>query len=315
MTSSAASRALSHAEFDQIFAACDNSGRWGPSDERGALNTISAEKTVAAARLVRSGRAVSCGLDLNEDLAADNPAPVEHRMSFGFTAPDASSADLRIAGDRFGMEIHGDAHSHLDALCHVSYRGATYNRRDESAAIGPSGALAQSVTVARDGIVTRGVLIDLPRFRGVEWIEPGEAIMPDEFLAAEAFSGAQLGAGDILLLRTGHTRRRHVLGPWDASVSKAGLHASVLPILHDRDIAGAGYDGDGEAVPSHCEGVMYPIHAISIPALGWWTFDSLNLDDLAVACAEEGRWEFLFTAAPLRLVGGTGSPVNPIAVF
>ncbi|WP_375385136.1 cyclase family protein [uncultured Microbacterium sp.] len=270
---------------------------------------------VEAARLVRSGRSVSCALDLNEDYALDNPSPVEHSLTFGFEAPDAASADLRIAGDRFGMEIHGDAHSHVDALCHVSYRGRTYNGREEADAIGPAGALAQSVTVAQNGITTRGVLLDIPRFREVEWVEPGEAIMPDEFLAAEAASGVTLGRGDILLFRTGHTRRRQVLGPWDASRSKAGIHASVLPILHDRDIAGVGYDGDGEAVPSHCEGIAYPIHAISLPALGWWTFDSLNLDDLAAACAEERRWEFFFTAAPLRLVGGTGSPINPTAIF
>ncbi len=306
---------LGRAEFDRIFARCDNTGRWGPDDERGALNSISPATVVAAAGLIRSGRTVSCALDLNEVPAADNPAPVEHALTFGFEAPDPSSADLRIAGDRFGMEIHGDAHSHVDALCHVSYRRKTYNGLDEADAIGADRALAQSVTVARDGITTRGVLLDIPQFRGVDWVEPGDAVMPDEFLAAEEASGVRLGAGDILLFRTGHTRRRQVLGPWDASRSKAGLHASVLPLLHDRDIAGVGYDGDGEAVPSNCEGVLYPIHAISLPALGWWTFDSLGLDDLADACAEEGRWEFFFTVAPLRLVGGTGSPVNPIAIF
>lgn len=306
---------LSRAEFDRIFQACDTAGRWGPDDEAGALNTITPDRVAAAAALVHTGRTVSCALDLDEEPAPDNPWPVRHHLSSAFASPSPDSPDLRIATDGFAIETHGDAHSHVDALCHVSFDGATYNGLAEADAIGPDGALRQSVTVARNGIVTRGVLIDLPRHRGVRWIEPGEAIMPDEFLAAEREAGVRLARGDMLLLRTGHTRRRRELGAWDASVLKAGLHASVLPILHERDIAGAGYDGDGEAVPSNCESVLYPIHAISIPALGWWTFDSLDLDGLADACVSEGRWEFMFTAAPLRLGRGTGSPVNPVAIF
>ena len=139
--------------------------------------------------------------------------------------------------------------------------------------------------------------------------------MPEEFLAAEEATGTRLRRGDLLLFRTGHAYKRKTEGPWDAANSKAGIHATVLPILHERQIIGVGYDGDGEAVPSNCEGIAYPIHAISIPALGWWTMDSLDLDDLAAACVEEGRWGFLITVAPLRIANGTGSPVNPIAVF
>lgn len=306
---------VTRAEFDEIFRACDNAGRWGVSDERGALNTITSDRIAAAAALVAVGRSVSCGLDLDEVPAPDNPFPVRHHLTSPFQPPSPDSPDLRIATDGFAIETHGDAHSHLDALCHVSFAGSTYNGMRESDAIGSSGAQRQGVALARDGIVARGVLIDLPRFRGERWIEPGEAILPEEFLAAEQQTGVRLGQGDILLLRTGHTRRRRELGPWDAANLKAGLHVSVLPILHDRDIAGAGYDGDGEAVPSNCEQVPYPIHAISLPALGWWTFDSLDLDQLAATCAELNRWEFLFVASPLRLVRGTGSPVNPLAIF
>jgi kynurenine formamidase len=306
---------LSRAEFDAIFEACRNWGRWGPDDERGALNYLTPADTVAAAGLVRSGRTVSCGWELDTEEGPDNPHPVTHGMSFGFDVTFDESGDLRIAGDRFGMDIHGDAHSHVDALCHVGFAGTVYNGLTLDRAIGPHGALRMSVNVIRHGILTRGVLVDIPRHRGTDWVEPGEAIMPAEFLAAERASGTRLRRGDLLLLRTGHSYRRATLGPWDAANAKAGIHASVLPILHERQIIGAGYDGDGEAVPSNCEGIAYPIHAISIPALGWWTMDSLNLDDLAAACVEEGRNEFLLAVAPLRLTAGTGSPVNPIAVF
>jgi kynurenine formamidase len=305
---------LSRTEFDAIFARCRD-WRWGAGDQRGALNHLTPDVTVAAAGLVRSGRTVSCGWQLDTAEGPDNPHPVTHEMAFGFDVTFDTSGDLRIAGDKFGMEIHGDAHSHIDALCHVGFAGTVYNGLPLESAIGPAGALAQSVDVIGAGIVTRGVLIDLPRHRGTDWIEPGEAIMPAELLAAEEATGTRLRQGDLLLLRTGHSYRRTVLGPWDAANAKAGIHATVLPVLAERRLVGVGYDGDGEAVPSNCEGIAYPIHAISLPALGWWTMDSLNLDPLATACAEENRWEFLLTVAPLRLPAGTGSPVNPIAVF
>ncbi len=305
--------ALTRAEFDAIFEEC-RSG-WGPGDQRGALNHLGPAEVVAAAALVRTGRTVSCGWDLDTVTGPDNPDPVVHHMSFGFDTTFGDSGDLRIAGDGFAMDVHGDAHSHIDALCHVGFAGHVYNGVPLSEAIGPSGALTQSVNVIKDGIVTRGVLFDVPRHRGVPWVEPGEAIGWEELAAVEESTGTRLRKGDLLFLRTGHSHRRTVLGPWDAANSKAGVHATVLPHLSRRKIVGVGYDGDGEAVPSNCEGVTYPIHAISLPALGWWTMDSLNLDALAAACAEEDRWEFLVTVAPLRLPAGTGSPVNPIAVF
>jgi kynurenine formamidase len=305
----------SRTEFDAVFATCDNTGKWGQDDQRGALNYLTPDRVVASAGLVRSGRTVSCGWELDTVQGPDNPLPVSHQMTLSFADTFGDSGELRIAGDRFSMDIHGDAHSHLDALCHVGFAGSVYNGVPLAAAIGPDGALTQDVRVAKDGIVTRGVLIDIPRHRKVRWVEPGDAIGPDEFLAAEAGSGARLSRGDLLLFRTGHSLRRATLGPWDAANSKAGIEIGVLPLLHEREIIGVGYDGDGEVMPRVSEDVTYPIHAISLPALGWWTMDSLNLDALAEACEQEGRWEFQIVVAPLRVGGGTGSPVNPIAVF
>lgn len=305
----------SRAEFDDVYALCDSTGKWGADDQRGALNNLTASEIVAAAGLVRSGRTVSCGWDLDTVAGPDNPHPVEHRMTFGFDTTFGDSGELRIAGDSFSMDIHGDAHSHIDALCHVGFGGRVYNRVPLADAVGPDGALTQGINVIKNGIVARGVLVDVPRLRGVPWVPPGEAIGPEEFLNAETVSGTRLRRGDLLLLRTGHSFKRASEGPWDAEHSKAGLHISVLPLLAEREIVGVGYDGDGEVVPSNCDGVTYPIHAISLPALGWWTMDSLNLDALAAACEAENRWEFLLVVAPLRLAAGTGSPVNPIAIF
>jgi kynurenine formamidase len=301
--------------FDDVFDACRNWGRWAAGDERGALNFIATDQIGAAAALVREGITVPCGWALDTVAGPDNPKPVLHHMTKLHDVHHADSPDLRTIGDFLGVEFHGDAHSHLDALCHIVYRGSLFNGVPASEAITSQGASMQSVDVAGGGIVSRGVLIDIPRLRGTPWVEPGEAIRPEEFVAAEAATGTALRDGDIVLVRTGHARRRAELGPWDASTAKAGLDVTVMPVVHERRVAAMGFDGDGEAAPSPVEGIRSPIHAIGINAMGLHFLDSLNLEELANACAERGRWEFLFMVAPLRLKGGTGSPVNPIAVL
>ena len=308
-------RPISRAEFDQTFEACKNWGRWGADDERAALNFIGPEQVTAAAGLVRSGRTVTCAWPLDTVAGPDNPKPVLHHMTMGDDIPLGDSGDLRVLLDFFGMEPHGDAHSHIDATCHVVYRGLVFNGVPVEQAADSTGCNVQAMDVAKDGLVSRGVLIDMPKLRGTKWVEPGEAIEPDEFLEAEEATGTKLRRGDIVFLRTGHARKRLDEGPWDAATSKAGLHTSVMPILHEREVAAIGYDGDGEAVPSNCEGVAYPIHAIGIVAMGLYFCDSLYFEDLAAACAEEGRSEFMCVISPLRLARGTGSPVNPTAIF
>ncbi|MFL5799656.1 MAG: cyclase family protein [Actinomycetota bacterium] len=308
-------RPVSRAEFDQVFETCKNWGKWGPDDERGALNEIGPEQVRAAASLVRSGRTVSCSWPLDTVAGPDNPKPVLHHMTLMQDIPLGDSGDLRVLLDFFGMEPHGDAHSHIDALGHVVFGGSCYNGMPIEEVADSTGMRKQGMDVARDGLVSRGVLIDVPKLRGTRWVEPGEAIEPDEFLAAEEATGTRLRQGDIVFLRTGHARKRVDEGPWDAASSKAGLHTTVMPILHDRQVAAIGYDGDGEAVPSNCEGVAYPIHAIGIVAMGLYFCDSLYFEDLAAACEEEGRSEFMCVISPLRLARGTGSPVNPTAIF
>lgn len=303
------------ATFDEVFDACKNWGRWGADDERGALNYIGGEQVRRAAGLVRSGRTVSCSWALDAVAGPDNPRPLLHHMTMLPDVHLGDSGDLRVATDFIGLEFHGDAHSHIDALCHVAYRGMLYNGLRVEDAVGSTGATRQTMDVARAGLVSRGVLIDIPRLRGTSWVEPGEAVMPEEFVAAERASGTRLQQGDIVFLRTGHACRRAALGPWEAATSKAGIHTTVMPVLHERQVAAIGWDGDGEAVPSNCDGIANPIHAVGVAAMGLYFVDSLSFEELAEACEQEGRWEFLCMIAPLRLAAGTGSPVNPIAVF
>jgi kynurenine formamidase len=316
MPTMAADRAaVSAREFAELYERCKNWGRWGSADERGALNLITPERVAAAAGLVRSGRTVSCSWPLDTKAGPDNPKPVIHHMTILQDIHLGDAGDLRFTGDFIGIEFHGDAHSHIDALCHLAYKGKLYNGVPVGLAVNSLGASKQTVHVAKNGIIGRGVLLDIPRVRRVSWVEPGEFVYPEELEAAEAAAGTQLQEGDILLLRTGHGRKRQEQGPWNAAEAKAGLHVTAMPLLHDRGVAAIGYDGDGETVPSRCEGVAYPIHAIGISAMGLYFLDSLWLEDLAVACQEERRWEFMLVIAPLRIAGGTGSPVNPIAIF
>jgi kynurenine formamidase len=223
----------------------------------------------------------------------------------------------QFATDYLASEFHGDCFTHLDALCHIAYEGKLYNGKPVSA-VTSRGPTLQDITAYAQGIIGRGVLLDIPRLRGTKWLEPGEAVTTAELEAAEEAQGVRLGEGDIFVFRTGHHRRRLELGPWNNGYDgegKAGLHVETMLMLHERKVAAFFPDGDGETVPSKVEGVAHPIHALQIAAMGMACADSLQFEELVKVCEAEKRWEFLVMAAPLRLPGGTGSLFNPIAVF
>lgn len=305
-------------EFDEIFESVRNWGRWGPDDQLGTLNYITPGRVRAAAALVRSGRRATMAIPLSTVAGPDNPSPVIRHVVQGHDIDLGST--LSFATDFFGLAFHGDCHTHMDALCHIAYRGMVYNGRPAQQVMTSQGATALDVTTYSDGLVGRGVLLDVPRFRGVKWLEPGEAVTRAELEAIEKAEGVTLGEGDILVFRTGHHRRRLELGAWSndyppAGQGKAGLHVDTIPWMHERRIAAFLPDGDGETVPSNVEGILYPIHPLQITAMGMFASDSLQLEDVARACEAEGRFEFMVVGLPLRLPGATGSPWNPIAIF
>jgi kynurenine formamidase len=305
---------LSVADFDALFEELDNSGRWGPEDGLGTLNLLTPAHVAAAAATVRSGRTVTLALPINTVAGPDNPAPAIHRMTIGHDDV-IGDGDGRFATDFVGIEFHGESQSHVDALAHVSYRGVLYNGQPV-ATVRTSGATVLSVDDYRHGIVGRGVLIDAARYRDVPWLRPGEYVTGEELEAAARAQRVDLRAGDVLLFRTGQHRRRLEEGPWDNNVEgRAGLHPTALRLLAARNVAAFGCDGDGETIPSPVEGITYPIHPLMITAMGMAAFDNLQLEDLRQLADEEQRQEFLFVAGPLRLLRGTGSPVNPTAIF
>ena len=303
-------------QFDQLFRRVSNWGRWGPDDEKGTLNYLTPEHVRSSAALVRSGRTVSLSLPINTVAGPDNPRPSVHYMVKTHDIRPAHG-EPRFAGDYLGSELHGDSRTHVDALCHVSYKGKLYNGKS-SETVTSRGATLMDITAYAHGIVGRGVLLDIPRFRKVKWLELGEAVTAEEIEAVERFQSVRLGEGDIFLFRTGHHRRRLELGSWNNGCDgegQAGLHVNAMVLLHERKVAAFLPDGDGETVPSNVEGVPYPVHALQIASMGLACADSLQFEELVKLCEEENRWTFMVLASPLRLPRGTGSLFNPIAIF
>ncbi len=217
--------------------------------------------------------------------------------------------------DFVGVAYHGMAVSHIDALCHVFVDGQMYNGFPASD-VTSTGSRRNSIEAAFDGIVGRGVLLDIPRLRGVEWLEPGDAIAPGELDAAATAQDVDVEPGDILLVTTGRDARRAAHGPWDPNrVGLAGLDPECIPWLCDHDPAVLGADGVSDVLPANEHAWAAPLHQCLLVGMGVHLLDNLHLGRLATACAAQQRWEFLFVVAPLHITGGTGSPVNPVAIL
>jgi kynurenine formamidase len=300
-------------EFRELFDAVTNWGRWDDDGRRGALNHLTPARIAAAARLVRSGRTATLSQPLPTERRIDVPEPADHHMTM-LPDDDIGSGSVRFAKDYVGGDYHNEGHSHIDAFCHVAFDGSLFNGKP-AVSVTAEGARAGAIDVLKDGLVGRAVLLDVPRVRGVPWVEPGDHVVREDLEAAEAEQGVKVGPGDILLVRTGHTRRLAELERWDTRQAKAGLHPTAASFLADRRVAALGSDGNNDTAPSTTEGVAFPIHVLALNAMGVHLLDYLQFEDVVPLCEEGGRWEFLFAAAPLRILRGTGSPLNPIAIF
>ena len=294
---------MTAAEFDALFQANNNWGRWGKDDRLGTANLITAAKRKQAGALVREGISVSIAHDLSTEEAADNPSPLRRAMA----------ASLR--SDTLTFNYHGGFTTHIDALCHYLHKGQQYN------GVAPGGSAetgcVPGIEHVRNGIVTRGILIDIPRLKGVPYLEPGTPIYREDIEAWEKKAGVKVTAGDALVLRTGRWARRAALGAERALGNAAGFHVSVGPWIKARDVAIAGGDVSVEVqtTPPLVEDLAGPLHTLLITGLGMTIIDNFDTEALAETAARLKRWEFMLVIAPLRVPGGTGSPVNPLAIF
>lgn len=314
-------------DLTQLLAYMDelsNWGRWGAVDELGTLNLVTDRTRTEAAGLVRDGTMVSCALVI-DPLADhfDHVRPSRHMIRTGeglhdrdrVPPPPPMNARGAVALEHIGMKFHSHDITHLDAPCHAFWDGFAYNGVPAAKITAEYGATALAVTACR-GLVTRGVLLDLPRCQDRPWLEPGTAVLPADLEAAEQDQQVTVGPGDAVLLRTGHGAIRNQLGARAAGEGpRSGWDPSCLPWLADRGAAIIGHDGTNDVLPFAHPEMAVPVHLIGLVAMGLWLLDSADLEQLSATCAAKNRWSFLFTLAPLRLAGATGSPVNPLAVF
>jgi kynurenine formamidase len=298
-------RDLTDAELEAMFHRCSNAGRWGVNDELGTLNYITPRKRIAAAALVKAGEVVSVGRDLTTRQSKTNPQPVVHTMNFTAAGPSS--------GDSLTVAPHGMVVTHMDALCHFSWNDQFYNGRKRSESLTPSGSRWGSIYAQRQGIFTRGVLLDVAAARGVNWYAPDEYVTVADFEAAEKRQRVRVGSGDVLFVRTGMERMEAELGEQDI-YPRAGLHAECAEWMHRRQVSV--YGGDCiEKLPYPSERFTSAVHMIVLASMGLPILDWPALTELARTCERVGRWEYLLTTAPLRLPGGTSSPINPLCIF
>ena len=268
---------------------------------------------------MRHGRSVSCAWEIGvpegmERSTTTCPRAVD--MPGAENMPAAFRNDRRwgFSNERLGFVFHGNTTTHLDAPCHVFWDGAMYNGRPHELVDATTGSAWAAVTAAANGIVTRGVLLDVARARGVSSFDPGQGVFPADLEEAERRQGVRVRSGDAVLLRTGYGRVRHEGGA-ATGFEQAGWHASCLPWLHAREVALIGADTPQDVQPSGFDEVLMPVHAVGLVAMGLWLLDNCDLEACAATAVELGQWDFQLAVAPVRFAGTSGSPVNPIATF
>ena len=308
-----AARSVANEEFLQLMKQLSNWNRWGADDQLGAVNLITPAKRKQAASLVKEGASFSMAHDTEFQPAVDNPQPVVRKITrVGSAAPATGSGGT---GDTFFMSYHGYVHTHMDSFCHFLYDGKMYNGYSKDV-VTEDGATKNSILNFKHGIVTRGILMDMARHKGVDYLEPGTPIYPEDLDAWEKKARVKVASGDVMLVRTGRWARRAAKGPWPINQEGlAGLHVSCTKWLHERDVAILGGDGAQDVLPSGVAGVSQPVHVLVLVAMGMPIFDNCDLELIGREADRRRRWDFMLTASPAAVPGATGSVLNPIATF
>jgi kynurenine formamidase len=310
---------LTEQDVIKLMDTLSNWGRWGTDDELGTINHVTPAGRRRAAALVRDGVSVTCARPIvTNDIAVDTTIQPLRFMVDSGEGRDTDSNDRilqrRGAAEFIGMVFHGYSITHVDAPSHYFWQGRMYNGRSCNLVTSREGAQAESVDLLRDGVVSRGVLLDVAAVRGGE-VPPGEGVMPEDLEAAERAHQVKVEPGDVLLIRTGYYARRLREPRHPGRDGSPAADVACLPWFHERSISMLGTDTHNDVSPLPYPRLGNALHVVALVAMGLWLIDNANLEELARACAERGRWEFLLTIAPLRLQNTTGSPVNPIAVF
>src|SRR5215472_6779090 len=302
------------AEFRKAMKELSNLGRWGNDDELGAANLITPAKRKQALALAKEGVVISLAHDVAQEKAADAPNVLERVL--GNVGPNGTTDRYQYTGT-----YHGVIHSHLDAVdCHIMFEGKGYNGRRMEDITAAGGCPKGNINVLKDGVVTRAILFDATLLPGKAtaqgWLEPGTAIHREDLEALEKLEHVTVSPGDVILLYTGRWKRRASLGAWPRETGFAGYHADVAYFLKERGVSFIGGDGPNDVVPTGLPAsAPNPLHRLALVAMGINIFDNLDFERAVEQARRLNRFEFLFTAAPLRIEKGTGSPLNPLAIF
>ena len=309
----------SEAQVLEWMSSLSNWGRWGEEDQKGCLNLISESNRLKAAALVKDGSTVSCARPITTEIQPDTSFQVQRYMIDSGEGRETDPPERRLvrrgASEFIGMVFHGQTITHIDALSHYSWQGKLYNGKPANLIPSREGAQSHSIEVASQGIVTRGVLLDIPLLKGKDWLEPNEPVMPEDLEAAEGLEGVNVDEGDILLVRTGNYKMRLETGRVPNTQPMTACQVACTPWFKERGVAMLGTDTSNDIRPSHYATVTAPLHTVSLVTLGMWLIDNANLEDLADKCRQLGRYEFMLSLGPLIMRNVTGSPVNPIAIF
>ena len=302
------------ADFHRAMKELSNWGRWGADDELGAANLITTAKRKQALALAKEGVAISLAHDIAQEVTADAPFILERTLNE--VTPSGTTDRYQYTGT-----YHGVVHSHMDAVdCHVMYEGKGYNGRSMEDIKAAGGCPKGNITALKDGIVTRAILFDATRLPGKAspqgWLEPGTAVHREDLETLEKLEHVKVAPGDVILLYTGRWKRRAEKGPWGRDVGFAGYHADVAYFLKERGVSFIGSDGPTDTMPSGFPApIRIPLHQLALASMGVDIFDNLDFERAVEHARQLNRYEFLFSAAPLRVALGTGSPLNPLAIF
>lgn len=308
-----------HDDVLKMLDTLSNWGRWGSDDQLGTVNFITPAQRKRAAALVSEGVSVSCSRPITTEINADTTVQPMRFMVDSGEGRDTDSLDRilqrRGAAEFIGMVFHGYSITHIDTPAHYFWNGRMYNGRSCNLVTSREGAQAEAVDLLRDGVVTRGVLLDVAAQKG-RWLEAGEGVLPEDLEAAEKAQNVRVGPGDILLVRTGYYARRRAEGARNPGKDGTpAVHVASLPWIRERSVAMLGTDTHNDVTPLPYPRIGNALHVVSLVAMGMWLIDNGNLEEMSQACAKYRRWEFMLTLAPLVLERVTGSPVNPIAMF
>ena len=300
--------------YDKLFDEISNKGKWGDKDKKGTVNYIDNNKILNALKLPKKGISVSLSFDITQDSSQINHSDFDEITKYNHQASSVEFRGYDWATDNFCISYHGFTVSHMDGLAHLGQGGELYNGYDASN-ITPQGFEELGIEAFNGGIISKGVLIDIPLLYGKEYLDAGTKITINDILSCEEKYNIKIEKGDVVLVRTGRWSEKSFKGDSDYSKLSAGLDYKVASLLNDRKVSVLGSDGTNDAQPSGIPEEGSPVHKLTLVSMGMPLLDNLNLEEISKEAKRQNKWEFFISIQPLRFKGGTGSPINAIALF